>query len=325
MRQRPMRTLLAIMFLVMAVGMAACSGVRSGTAASFTAAIGGHQAGMAAVGEGHGPAAKPYQPLTPDAALEERLPEGVRLAAGNAVAADVLTPITPLTDDEVLEEYDPWESFNRRMFAFNRRLDRFVVKPMATVWDTVLPNLAQESVGNFFDNLRMPARLVNHLFQGNIDGAGGELARFSLNLSMGVLGFFDVATELGIPKREADTGQTLGVYGAGPGPYLVLPLLPPLTIRDGIGFAVDSALNPLSYVAPSAANTGGRGLNLVNERSLNMDTFEEFEEASLDLYTAVRNAYLQRRRIAIQEKVSQSPSALPGEVSHQADGASDAK
>jgi hypothetical protein len=87
MRQRPMMTLLAIMFLAIAVGMAACSGVRSGTAASFTAAIGGHQAGMAAVGEGHGPAAKPYQPLTPDSALEERLPEGVRLAAGNAVAA----------------------------------------------------------------------------------------------------------------------------------------------------------------------------------------------------------------------------------------------
>jgi phospholipid-binding lipoprotein MlaA len=142
---------------------------------------------------------------------------------------------------------------------------------------------------------------------------------------MGVLGFFDVATELGLAKSEADTGQTLGVYGVGPGPYLVLPLLPPLTVRDGMGFAADSAMNPLNYVVPFAANTGSRGANTVNERSLNLEAFEEFEEGTFDLYTAVRNAYLQRRHRAIQERVSQSQSALSAEPDRQAAGASDAR
>jgi phospholipid-binding lipoprotein MlaA len=280
MRQRPMRTLLWTMFLVMAVGMAACSGVR------------------------RGPAAGPSQRMHAAAALGGRPPGGVRLAAASAVAtADAPSPIPPLDDEEVLEEYDPWEPFNRRVFAFNRRLDRSVLKPVAMVWDTVLPDLAQDSLGNLFDNLSMPARLVNHLFQRDIEGAGREFARFFVNLSMGVLGFFDVATELGLAKREADTGQTLGVYGAGPGPYLVLPLLPPLTVRDGVGFAVDTALNPLNYVAPLAANVGSRGTNIVNDRALNLERFQGVEEATLDLYTAVRNAYLQRRQRAIQEGV----------------------
>jgi phospholipid-binding lipoprotein MlaA len=323
MRQRPMRTWLGIMCLVMAIGMAACSGVRRGTAALFTAAFEGHHAGMAAVREGRDPSARPSQPMRADAALEERLLGDVRLAAASAV--DVPTPIAPLNDDEVLAEYDPWEPFNRRMFAFNRQLDRLVLKPVATVWDTVLPDLAQDSLGNFFDHLRMPPRLVNLLFQRNIEGAGREMARFVLNLSMGVLGFFDVATELGIAKRDADAGQTMGVYGAGPGPYLVLPVLSPLTVRDGMGFAVDSAMNPLSHVAPFAANAGIRGTNIVNDRSLNLERFEGAEEATLDLYTAVRNAYLQRRQRAIQERVRQSSSTLSGEPGRLAAGASDAR
>jgi phospholipid-binding lipoprotein MlaA len=125
--------------------------------------------------------------------------------------------------------------------------------------------------------------------------------------------------------NTADTGQTLGVYSAGPGPYLVLPLFPPLTVRDGIGFAVDSAMNPLSYVVPSAASTGSRGLNLVNERASHLERFEDVEEEVLDLYTAVRNAYLQRRQRAIQERVHQSPSALSGEPGRQAVDVSDAR
>jgi phospholipid-binding lipoprotein MlaA len=326
MRQRPMRTLLWMMFMVMAVGMAACSGVPRGTTSSFEAAFAGHHSGLTAVSEGGDTAARPSQQMNADATLEGRPPEVVRLASANVVAAaDAPTPTSPLNDDEVLEEYDPWEPFNRRVFAFNRQLDRFVLKPVATVWDLVLPDLAQESISNFFENLSMPPRLVNHLFQRNIEGAGRELARFSLNLSMGVLGFFDVATELGIAKREADTGQTLGVYGAGPGPYLVLPLFPPLTVRDGMGFAVDSAMNPLNYVVPFAANTGSRGANIVNERAANLERFEDVEEEVFDLYTAVRNAYLQRRQRSIQERVSQIQSALSGEPSHQAAGASDAR
>jgi phospholipid-binding lipoprotein MlaA len=203
-------------------------------------------------------------------------------------------------EDEITE-YDPWEGFNRAMFSFNRQLDRFVLKPVAKVWDFAVPDLAQQSLANAFDNIAMPRRFINSLLQLKVEGAGRELARFFLNISMGVGGFFDVATELGIPRSEEDTGQTLGYYGAGPGPYLVLPFLPPLTVRDGVGFAADAAMQPIGYVAPLAASAGMRGGQLVNERALNLETFEEFEKATFDLYSAVRNAYLQRRQRLIEE------------------------
>jgi phospholipid-binding lipoprotein MlaA len=326
MLQRPMRTFLWMVFVVMAVGMTACSGVPRGPVSSFEATFAGHPSGMATVSEGRDPAARPSQPRHADAAPGERPSTAVPPAGAHGSSGIEEPPsIPPLNDDEVIEEYDPWEPFNRRMFAFNRQLDRLVLKPVATAWDTVLPDLAQDSLGNFFTNLSMPARLVNHLFQRNIEGAGRELARFSLNLSMGVLGFFDAATELGIAKSDADTGQTLGVYGAGPGPYLVLPLLPPLTVRDGMGFAVDSALNPLNYVAPFAANVGSRGTNIINERASNLERFEGVEAEVLDLYTAVRNAYLQRRQRAVEEGMRRSQPALWGEPGRLAAGASDAR
>jgi ABC-type transporter lipoprotein component MlaA len=126
-------------------------------------------------------------------------------------------------------------------------------------------------------------------------------------------------------RGRGGTGQTLGIYGVGPGPYLVLPLLPPLTVRDGMGFAVDTALNPLNYVAPLAANVGSRGTNIVNDRALNLERFEGVEEATLDLYTAVRNAYLQRRQRVIQEGVRQSSWALSGEPGRHAADTSDAR
>ena len=198
-------------------------------------------------------------------------------------------------------EYDPWERFNRAMFDFNRQLDRFVLKPVAKVWNFVVPDLAQQSLANAFDNITMPRRFINSLLQLKPEGAGRELARFFLNISMGVGGFFDVATELGIPRSDEDMGQTLGYYGVGPGPYLVLPLLPPLTVRDGVGFAADTAMHPLGYVAPIEAAIGMRGGQLVNDRSLNLETYEEFERVTFDLYSAVRNAYLQRRQRMIQE------------------------
>jgi phospholipid-binding lipoprotein MlaA len=165
----------------------------------------------------------------------------------------------------------------------------------------VVPDLAQQSLANAFDNIAMPRRLVNSLLQLKIEGAGRELARFFINISMGVGGFFDAATDLGIPRSDEDTGQTLGHYGVGPGPYLVLPFLPPLTVRDGFGFAADGAMQPIAYVAPFAADIGMLAGRTVNDRSLNLETFEEFEAMTFDLYSATRNAYLQRRQRLIEE------------------------
>lgn len=220
------------------------------------------------------------------------------------------------------EEYDPWERFNSVMFEFNRRVDRYVVKPVAQVYNFILPDRVQVSVSNFFHNVRFVPRFVNNLFQGKVKGAGLELGRFVVNTTLGVAGFFDVAKDgFNWQTPDEDSGQTLGVYGVGPGPYLVLPLLPPLTVRDAVGYVVDLALDPINWLVfpiveaegvPSLvahknrttstfAQLGTRAGQIVNERSLNLETFEGVEEATLDLYTAVRNAYLQKRAKAIRE------------------------
>jgi len=200
-------------------------------------------------------------------------------------------------------DQDPWEGFNEAMFNFNREvLDRFLLKPAATAWDFLLPDLVQKSVQNFFDNLAVVRRVVNNTLQGKLTGAATELARFSINSTIGVGGLFDVAKlGFGIEQSDEDTGQTLGVWGVGPGPYLVLPLLPPLTVRDGIGFAFDAAMTPYTYFIPWWASFAGTGTNVVNERSLNLDRFERVAETTVDLYSAVRNAYLQRRAAAIKQ------------------------
>lgn len=198
---------------------------------------------------------------------------------------------------------DPLESFNDKMFWFNREvLDRFLLKPVATAWDFVFPDLVQRGIHNIFDNLAVVRRVVNNALQLKVAGTGTELARFTINSTIGIVGFFDVAKDgFGIEQSDEDTGQTFGVWGMGPGPYLVLPFLPPLTIRDGVGYAFDAAMTPYVYFIPWYASLGGTSTNVVNERSLNLDRFERVEETTVDLYSAVRNAYLQRRAAAIKQ------------------------
>jgi len=204
-------------------------------------------------------------------------------------------------EKEQVEEYDPWEPYNEKMFSFNHDiLDRYVLKPVATVWD-YLPDPVQEGLGNAFDNVAMPRRVVNNLLQAKFKGAGTEVARFGVNTTVGVVGFFDVAKKWGFEKSDADTGQTLGKWGVGPGPYFILPLLPPLTVRDAFGLVGDVAMDPINYFAPLAASFGRRAGDTVNSRSQNLELYESVEESTVDLYSAVRNAYLQRRQQAIEK------------------------
>ena len=198
---------------------------------------------------------------------------------------------------------DPFEAFNEKMFWLNREvLDRFLLKPAATAWDFIVPDPVQRGIYNIFDNLAVVRRVVNNTLQWKLTGAGTELARFTINSTVGLVGFFDVARDgFGIQQRDEDTGQTFGVWGIGPGPYLVLPFLPPLTIRDGIGYAFDTAMTPYIYFIPWYANAGLTATSTVNERSMNLETFERVAESTIDLYGAVRNAYLQRRAAAIRQ------------------------
>lgn len=203
-----------------------------------------------------------------------------------------------VSEEDAVADYDPWEPFNERTFAFNLGLDRHVMKPVARAWDKVVPEPAQRGLKNAFHNVGFPKRFLNSLFQGKFRGAGRELARFVINSTVGLAGLFDVVGS-DIKPSEEDTGQTLGAYGVGPGPYLVLPFLPPLTLRDGIGSAVDAALDPINYIAPFAANAGMTAAETVNVRAENLELFEGVEESALDLYSAVRNGYLQRRQTEI--------------------------
>jgi len=249
---------------------------------------------------GERPAPLPRRLIEPDGGSTS---QSIRLAgATQGTAPDEPVEMTLRREKEGIEEYDPWEPYNETMFDFNHKVfDRYLLKPVATAWDTVVPDPFQRSLKNAFENLAMPRRLVNSLLQLKFKGAGYEVIRFLLNSTIGVAGLFDIATEGGIPKSDEDTGQTLGVYGVGPGPYLILPILPPLTVRDGFGYAVDAALDPLNYVIPFAATAGKTAGNTVNDRSLNLEFFEGVEKDTLDLYSAVRNAYLQRRQNAIQQ------------------------
>jgi phospholipid-binding lipoprotein MlaA len=198
---------------------------------------------------------------------------------------------------------DPLERFNEKMFWFNREiLDRYILKPAATAWDFILPNPVQKGVHNIFDNLDVVRRVVNNALQLKFTGAAKEVARFTINSTIGVAGFFDIAKEgFGIEQSDQDMGLTFGVWGMGPGSYLVLPFLPPLTVRDGIGHAIDSAMTPYFYFIPWYATIASEATNMVNERSLNLDRFERVTESTVDLYSAVRNAYLQRRAAAIRQ------------------------
>lgn len=203
-------------------------------------------------------------------------------------------------------DYDPWVSFNEKTFWFNHDvLDRYLLKPIATAWQYAIPQLVRQGLVNAFYNLDAPGRLVNNLLQARFNGSSRVAAGFLINSTIGVAGFIDISSWAGMRRSDADTGQTLGTYGIGPGPYLVLPFLHPLTVRDGIGYGVDSLLDPLDYLIPWTANLGQTTANTVNDRAANLQLFEDVEEISLDLYAAVRNGYLQRRERSIERAIAE--------------------
>jgi len=201
-----------------------------------------------------------------------------------------------------VEDYDPWEEFNAKTFEFNRRMDKYALKPVAMGWKTVVPKPAGIMIANAFDNLNVVPRVVNNLLQGKWNGAGREVSRFLINSTAGVAGLFDPAKDVWhITQSPADFGQTLGKWGIAPGPYLVLPFMEPLTVRDGIGKVMDRAIDPLTYVVPLIPGLSLMAGNRVNERALNYELFAAFDDDVIDAYTAVRNGYLRRRERRVNE------------------------
>jgi phospholipid-binding lipoprotein MlaA len=205
-------------------------------------------------------------------------------------------------EPEELDDYDPWEEFNAKTFEFNRRMDKYALKPVAMGWKTVVPQPAGIMIANAFDNLNVVPRVVNNLLQGKWNGAGREVSRFLINSTAGVGGLFDPAKDVWhITKSPADFGQTLGKWGIGPGPYLVLPFMEPLTVRDGIGKVIDRTIDPLTYVVPLIPALSLVAGNRVNERALNYELFAAFDDEVLDAYSAVRNGYLRLREQRVND------------------------
>lgn len=205
---------------------------------------------------------------------------------------------------------DPLAPFNEKMFWFNLRLDQYFLRPVATGYADVLPEVARRHIGDFWDNVDFLPRFANNLFQLDFPAAGGEAGRFLINTTLGGAGFFDVANDwFGLKQHNNDFGLTLYKYGAPMGPYLVLPFFGPSTVRDTIGVAADSAMNPISYTMPEwwmpfAINGGSEIASAVNYRSLHLQLFEDVDRYAIDLYGAVQDGYLQTRQHA-QQRIGQ--------------------
>jgi len=237
-------------------------------------------------------------------ANDQRASLGARSHLGTS--APGASECAALQDAPESADYDPWEPFNEKTFWFNYQVfDRYLMKPAATVWHDAIPEPARRGLSNAFYNVGAPGRLVNNLLQARFEGAGWETADLLINTTIGVGGLIDVASRLGMRKSDADAGQTLGTYGFGPGPYLVLPLLPPLTVRDGIGYGIDGLLDPLYYFVPLIPNVAMSAAKALNDRAANLQLFQDVEETSLDLYAAVRNGYLQRRARSIARAIAE--------------------
>ncbi|MGH7805059.1 MAG: MlaA family lipoprotein [Candidatus Binatia bacterium] len=244
---------------------------------------------------GEQPAAPAEDPAPPPA------PAGGPVIVG-APAEGLVAETTPSA--AVFEEQDPWQGVNRKVFWFNDQLDVYVLEPVATGYDWVVPDRAQTSVANFFRNVRFPVVLGNDLLQGKMNAAATEVGRFFVNTTVGVVGLFDPATGWGLVSPEEDFGQTLGWWGAGTGPYLVLPILGPSTIRDGAGILVDVPMSVAPFFVNSYILYGARVLEVVNYRAQVLDTAAQAKEASVDYYTFMRNAYLQRREALVNDQTT---------------------
>jgi phospholipid-binding lipoprotein MlaA len=225
-------------------------------------------------------------------------------------AAPIPAAVDDLEYDPLFEDFleeaspanDPFEGTNRAFLKFNRGFDRFLLSPMTRGYRFVVPEPARKGLRRVFINLNSPSILVNDLLQLRFKDAGQTFGRFLLNTTLGVGGLMDVGVAAGWEHHDADFGQTLAKLGVGPGPYLMLPILGPNTLRDGLGDIVDVAFQPLTYLigpTPNIAIGTGSGFTTLEAMSPAM---KALEESSVDYYAALRSAYLQNRDAQIWQE-----------------------
>jgi phospholipid-binding lipoprotein MlaA len=194
------------------------------------------------------------------------------------------------------DKLDPWENWNRKVFAFNEGLDEHVLKPVATVYSNVVPQPVRRGVDNFFGNVADVWSAVNNFLQGKGTAGVYDIMRVGTNTVFGLLGVLDVATEVGLEKTREDFGQTLGWWGFGTGAYIVWPVLGPSSVRDSFGLPADLAASPASLYKDGASRYSLTALQLINTRANLLGASRVLDDIALDKYTFIRDAYLQRRR-----------------------------
>lgn len=193
---------------------------------------------------------------------------------------------------------DPWEGMNRKVFAFNEGLDRWVLSPVAKTYQFITPEPVDRGITNMFDNLFVVRQLVNDILQGKLDRFVIDTGRFVINTTVGVVGFFDVAGQIGLNKQEEDFGQTFAVWGVGSGPYLVLPFFGSSTLRDAFSMPLDTAAEVINYIEHVPTRNTVLGVDFIDTRA---DLIAAESLITGDRYAFIRNAWLQQREFDIKD------------------------
>lgn len=225
---------------------------------------------------------------------------GWRGLGGVLVAVAVLTGCAS-DPSRVADPRDPLELYNRAMNRFNTDFDNAFMKPVAKAYKAVTPEVVDRGVTNFFNNIADVTSLANNILQFKMSRAGSDLGRLFINTTVGVLGFVDVATNMGLPSYKEDFGQTLGYWGLEQGAYLVLPILGPSTIRDTFGMAGDVFTDPFFNLEKDEVYWGFVGLRVIDRRADLLAAGDILEDAAVDPYSFLRDAYLQRRRSLVYD------------------------
>jgi phospholipid-binding lipoprotein MlaA len=197
---------------------------------------------------------------------------------------------------------DPYEPTNRKIFALNESLDKNVMLPVAKFYSRAVPWPARDGTHNFLANLDVPVTFANDVLQGEASRAADSFGRFVINSSVGIGGLIDVAGKAGVEEHKSDFGETLGVYGVGEGPYLVLPMLGPSNPRDALGYGVDIVMDPSTWISWRSSifyKLGRDAVKIVDERAQNIETIAEIERTSVDVYATERSLYRQHREAEI--------------------------
>ena len=242
-------------------------------------------------------------------ALARALPRVIAALALAAVAGCATTPGVDHQDRHTAGPKDPYESVNRKVFAFNDTLDEYALKPIAKAYNAVIPSPIRTGVHNFFGNFSDAWSAVNQLLQGKPVDAGTMVARVLTNTTIGVAGLFDPATSLGLERKPEDLGLTLGHWGLEPGPYLVLPLFGPSDIRDAVALPADTYVSPALLVAPKYwKEVGVDAIGVVDTRAGLLGASQMLDDLAFDRYTFLRDAYITRRRSLVYDG---NPPELP--------------